>query len=174
MCYDSSRGRTVLFGGGLPAFGPGPFSVPPPFGDTWETSSEPNRRVAQVAEFVFSAAGASSPSIHSLTFTAYAGGSGSTTVVPGTGAVVNGATMALWDAWTGAWRALAFNPSGTSAPSVLTYTTSSAAETLRYLADPLVAQMFSLALFPTQGNGSGASPAQVAVDYVELTVVYRQ
>jgi hypothetical protein len=106
-----------------------------------------------------------------MSLNTYVGGTGNSLVLPGDGTAVSGATVSMWDSWTGQWVPVASNGTDASAPTQLTYSAGSAAEAASYVAEG--AQSVNLALQSSVGRGNGPNPPVVSVDYVEITVGYR-
>jgi hypothetical protein len=154
MAYDGSRNEAVVFAG------VGAAGI---LGDTWTNPESAPRTAAALAQFSFSAAGATAPTLQQVTITASAGAAaGSTT----------GAQLAAWDDTTGAWKQLASNSNGVGSPGALTYASASAAEASRYL-DGANGNI-NLSLRAPTVTGDASTAASVAVDYVELDVAYTQ
>ncbi len=156
LAYDTARQRAVLFAGDT----------------TRELVSAARPHAAALAGFSFAAAQATSPVLQEISWSARAGGVGSAFEQPGPGTLTPGVSLAAWDAWSATWKVLDSNSNLPAAPGVLQYTTTSPGEAARYfVARP---QTINAALISTADSANGTSPAAVSVDYLELTVKYRQ
>jgi hypothetical protein len=127
---------------------------------TWLFDSGATRGPAQISVFSFRSAGATSPTLLSISGGGSAGG---------TGGGVDGADLFLWDA--GAWSPVASNAAAATAGSALSFSSS----------DPLLLdrvfvgadQAVRLMVRPGTSNGTATTLSSVSTGFSELTVTYR-
>jgi hypothetical protein len=165
MIYDTALQASLLFGGfagnarGQEA-------------DVWVLPSGLLSRPADIARFDFAATGESSTSanLQSMTFSATAGGTGSSTAWDSaSGTATSGATMAVWSA--GGWHTVKTNNATVAMPTSISYSTGDSAEAGSYLlAGPW--QMIDVSWFPTSPTGNGIAPGEIALLDPELSVQY--
>jgi hypothetical protein len=153
MVFDTAQGKAVMFGGDT-------FMTPE---ETWEWDGGLAAYPGQLFGVGTYFTGASTPTWVSLTATFQAGGTG----YPGAVAT-NGVDLLAWE--DGAWMGVASNTSSLGAPGLVQWTTTDTNEIARTLFGPQ--QTLNFAVTPSAPNGTGTG--EVAVDYAEVTVKYRQ
>jgi hypothetical protein len=132
--------------------------------------SDVNRQAAALATIDFAAAQESRAAIQSITFDAFVGGSGDSLVVPGIGTSEPGASLGVWNSWSGQWVTLGSNTS--TSPVEIRYTTSSGSEANEYFVAGT--QTVNVSMASAAGQGNAGVPPQVTVSYVEVTVGYHR
>jgi hypothetical protein len=158
LAFDPDRRRAVLFGG-VEA-------------DrlAWELTADPEQRSGVRAVFDISELGVDPAALQALEVRASVGGEGSTLVVPGIGAVAAGAELAVWNAGLGSWLWSGSNAAPTMSPAIASFTVSRAAD---------IAACFSpgeriyIGIRTRTGIGNGASPAELALDNLEMRLRYQ-
>lgn len=132
--------------------------------DTWELNNGIDAVPGQMVEILFSAAEETTMlSMKSITTTIHAGGVGHPS-----GTTVNGVNLQVWD--EGRWKVVATNDSPPDKPGLVTWTTSDPAVIPRlFFGDQ---KTLNFAVTPVAPNGTGTG--QIATDYAEVVVRYRQ
>jgi hypothetical protein len=158
--FDRARGELVLFGGE---------AEDGPLGDTWLLPSDPEQRPAAIFSVDWTAAGAGAEQIESIEIMLGAGARGFTTelALAEPGAPVAGASLEIWDAFSGRWSPLTTNMSDLDEPTALTAELTDAGR--RYVTGD---GAIHFRVTPALSVGSGPEPAAIALDGFELTVSY--
>jgi hypothetical protein len=158
LAFDPERHRAVLFGG--------------VGGDrmAWELDSDPELRPGMRVMFDISELGVDPALLQALEVRAVVGGEGSTLFVPGIGTMAPGGEVGLWNAGLGDWVWLSSNTADLFSPGIASFVVSDAAE---------IAACFSpgeriyVGARTATGIGNGTSPAELALDNIELRVRYQ-
>ena len=184
MAFDTTRERTVLFGG-MSDIGCGE-GTGGDCGYTWELDGGKSARPAQTMSVYFGATGEdlSTAVIQSINADFAAGGLGRASATCSTDSA--GSTLYVWD--KGAWRSLpgvTQNSATPTSPAALSWSTTidtdfsslpaaTFADRVQRLFFGRQAQSLNFAIAPTQLNGCRSTFAQVGVDYAEVRIRYRR
>jgi hypothetical protein len=165
LAYDRSRKKLVAFGGC-------PASVcesSVPVNDTWELDRHAESRPAILIAFDWASAHAPRSVIRALRVAAKIAGVGYNVGAGGVGEVKAGAALFAWNARVGEWQSL----STTSAASGLETVTYSSATELEARAFVDGRDQIWFAITSTAGAGNGERPPRVAVDAIDVEVLYQ-
>ncbi|MBI5524772.1 MAG: Ig-like domain repeat protein [Deltaproteobacteria bacterium] len=159
IAYDLARASLVVFGGYAPST---------LVDDTWTLEGGKAAMPGQTMEVPFIAAETSvAKTILSVGARFYAGGVGYTG-----GAPASGTNLLAWDTVDAAWTVRATNTSGPGAPNLVQWSTSDTDTLNRLFSGDQ--QTLNFAVTPAYPNGSDLDLGQIAVDYAEVVVKYRQ
>jgi hypothetical protein len=160
FAFNTDAKKGVLFGGR---------DTTGTLSDIWERSLDPAQAPAVIVRIDASALPEDLTRVKKLSIVARAGGTG----FDGTGAPVNGGQLHIWNPVANQWLKLQENasPVGEPSPGLMSYTTASETEAQRLIKVPEKA--FFVMVRPAAGLGSAPAAAKVDLDYVELTVTYR-
>jgi len=169
LAFDSVRQRAVLFGG----------TSFDPLDDTWELLQLSEARPQVLAELDWSTAQVPPGALRSVEARAVAAGRGYEVDLDAadggvSGAPVPGVGLLGWSAPEQRWVLLADDaaaPAALDAPAELSWASAGQAEAAG-LVSPATGTIH-VALRPAAASGNGPETAELAVDYVEVTVRYR-
>lgn len=167
--YDFVAKRALLYGG---RSGLGRID------DLWELNLDAALRSSLSVAFDWTSSQVPLTQIQAVSLVAQAGASGANIdTIPGAdnniiGDVLPGVALDIWSWQSGTWSNAATQSFLASSPGSIVFNDPTPSSAQQRVVP--AKQKIYLRLVPTNGSGNGPTPAQVSLDYIELTVRYRR
>lgn len=153
FAYDSTRGRTVMYGGAYADLAD----------EHWELIDDPGQRPAELVTFDVATSG-DDGALESLALRVDAGATGTEG-----GTSVHGVALQVWDPAQGIWREVGLHAAPADAPATLVSTLEHPLGLRRWLR---LGRSLHVRIVPRAGQGVGG--ADVVIDAVELVARFRR